>query len=100
MVITRYLLTESITKLKLDALPIGTEIYIWLIQNSALCQLTDVERQLCRRYPRTNKPEKAYSELPATTLPTHKHTVYISVVDKDRNACSFINTVFHSFGAE
>ena len=44
-------------------------------------------------------PEKAHSELPATTLPPHKHTVYISVVDKDRNACSFINTVFHSFGA-
>ena len=44
-------------------------------------------------------PDRAFSELPATTLPPHKHTVYISVVDKDRNACSFINTVFHSFGA-
>jgi gamma-glutamyltranspeptidase/glutathione hydrolase len=45
------------------------------------------------------RPEKAHADLPATTLPPHKHTVYISVVDKDRNACSFINTVFHSFGA-
>ncbi len=44
-------------------------------------------------------PDKALDELPETSLPPHKSTVYISVVDKDRNACSFINTVFHNFGA-
>ena len=44
-------------------------------------------------------PNRALDKLPETTLPKHKSTVYISVVDKDRNACSFINTVFHNFGA-
>ena len=44
-------------------------------------------------------PNRALDKFPETTLPKHKSTVYISVVDKDRNACSFINTVFHNFGA-
>ena len=43
--------------------------------------------------------DRALDDLPETTLPPHKSTVYISVVDKDRNACSFINTIFHNFGA-
>ncbi len=43
--------------------------------------------------------ERANDDIEALDLPRHENTVYISVVDKDRNACSFINSVYHSFGS-
>ena len=41
---------------------------------------------------------KALPQPVASALPNHRDTVYLSVVDKDRNVCSFINSVFSSWG--
>ncbi|MCP4333009.1 MAG: gamma-glutamyltransferase [Gammaproteobacteria bacterium] len=42
---------------------------------------------------------QALSQPVESALPNHRDTVYLSVVDKDRNVCSFINSVFHSWGS-
>jgi gamma-glutamyltranspeptidase/glutathione hydrolase len=44
-------------------------------------------------------PERALDMLPAPLGVAHADTVYLTVVDRDRNVVSFINSVFEGFGS-
>jgi gamma-glutamyltranspeptidase/glutathione hydrolase len=47
----------------------------------------------------TIDPARAQERALPLDLPRHNSTVYISVVDRDRNCCSLINTLFDNFGS-
>ena len=44
-------------------------------------------------------PERAATDLPSFAGPEHRDTVYLTVVDRDRNVVSFINSIFDTFGS-
>lgn len=44
-------------------------------------------------------PRRAMAELPPPLLEPHPETVYLTVVDRDLNACSLINSIYDSFGS-
>ncbi|MCW5731576.1 MAG: gamma-glutamyltransferase [Alphaproteobacteria bacterium] len=43
-------------------------------------------------------PHRAMSDDPASAMPLYRDTIYLSVVDRDRNVCSFINSLYFPFG--
>ena len=43
--------------------------------------------------------DQVLSQPVVSALPNHQDTVYLTVVDAERNACSFINSVFSSWGS-
>jgi gamma-glutamyltranspeptidase/glutathione hydrolase len=44
-------------------------------------------------------PARAMAHPVASAYPEHRDTVYLSVVDRDRNAISFINSLYWNFGS-
>jgi len=72
------------------------------ISDSAFNQLP-VENMLSdefaqKQYARI-RVDRALSQPIESALPNHRDTVYLTVVDEQRNACSFINSVFDSWGS-
>jgi gamma-glutamyltranspeptidase/glutathione hydrolase len=59
---------------------------------------TLLSKDYAARLRRSVAADRAMTDLPASEF-TRSDTVYISIVDADRNAISFINSTYHSFGS-
>ena len=62
----------------------------------------DVETLLSAEFASTTRNKirlDRLSELPPAAAPMHPSTVYLCVVDRDRNVCSFVNSLAHAFGS-
>ena len=55
--------------------------------------------KLAEELARRIDPAKAVGKMPELSGVEHSDTVYIATVDKDRNVVSFINSIFHPYGA-
>jgi len=61
------------------------------------------ERLLDKRYAKELAEKvdanRAMGTMPPSLLEPHADTIYLTVVDRDRNACSFINSLYDGFGS-
>jgi len=95
---------------------LGAEHLHWIIEafrlavaerDAYLCDPTQypvpVETLLSREHARAQHaridPKRAAVHPVAPGLKRGRDTVYIAVVDRDRNACSYINSLFYGFGS-
>ncbi len=76
-------------------------------RDAALCDTSHAEMPVARlldkgyagALARLIDPERAMGAMPPPLLDAHPDTVYLTVVDKDLNAVSFINSIYDGFGS-
>jgi gamma-glutamyltranspeptidase / glutathione hydrolase len=60
-----------------------------------------ISKEYAARQRKRNDPDKAAVDVPAgDPLLAHGDTIYLTVVDKDRNCCSFIQSLYMGFGSQ